>query len=146
MAGRKAKAYEPRNTLNTRKGDYGIVEMGRVKRVFEKIYFASGMLPGIFSEDALFDKYMNNRDFSQFLHARARARKKSMFTSRGNCGIMVLIERRSGRPKGSLEGPPKSRRGCCDSKRIDNEKRKAERYRHEEKLEKGYEFSKARES
>ena len=28
MAGRKAKAYEPRNTLNTRKGDYGIVEMG----------------------------------------------------------------------------------------------------------------------
>ena len=57
MAGRKAKAYEPRNTLNTRKWDYGIVEMGRVKRVFEKIYFASGMFPGIFSEDALFDKY-----------------------------------------------------------------------------------------
>ena len=70
--------------------------MWRVKRVFEKNYFASGMFPGIFSEDALFDKYRIMEIFSQLPHARARAREKSMFTSRGNCGIMVLIERRSG--------------------------------------------------
>ena len=45
----------PHKEMEGRKG-----KLGLSRGFFEKNYFAGGILPGIFSEDALFDKYINN--------------------------------------------------------------------------------------